>query len=283
MGSLLSMLGGFINPILNILGNLFSKTIFPFIIKHWKIVIPMVIVLSMFGYMYYLLLEKDKEILNWRNETAKAKKLEQVAKNTYEKQAIELTKININNKELAKLLKDSKRETSVYTEMAFSWKARFDSIKTLPPTVIYVNTNDGPTDTTDRTFNFIVPNELILAGWFQTKSPWQLFIQNLELKMRIDASVNFNKDGTYFIDVNTNSKYLKPSQIDIQVVPFPVKWEYFYGGTIMFQDLLNVQGIGATAGVKSGYYGGYVGINYINSLNKNSIYYNIGILKFGIF
>lgn len=282
MGSILGMLGGLVNPILNLLGGLFSKTIIPFVSKHWKIVLPVFIALCGFGYMYYIIQLQRDEILSWKNETAKAKKLELVAKNTYEKQALELKKADITNKELAKLLKDSKRETTMYSEMAFIWKARFDSIKTLPPTTIYIHTSDGPTDSTDRTFNHVIPNELSLSGWFQTKSPWQLFIQNLELKMKIDVSVNFNKDDTYFIDINTNSKYLKASDVNVQVIPFPVKWEYFYGGNLYFQDFMNAQGIGVMGGIKNGYYGGFIGVDYINSFNKNGLYYKIGVLKFGV-
>ena len=258
------------------LWKIITETMFPFVKKHWKIVMPVCVLLIVFGYMFWMIKERNDEIVKWKNEAAKAKGLEQVARNTYEAQAIESKKISIDNKELKKRLDDTKRDVLYYMHTLLVYKTRLDSIHTVKPDTLYVD-NTGPRDTTDRVFNYKYKDDLVLAGWFQTREPFLLNVSLLKLLFNIDIAVSQDKEGTWFTDINTNSDLLSPSSIKVFIKPLPERYEYFYGLHLNYMGGIN--GIGSIGGVKKGSWGGYLGVDL---LSGNDIYFKIGIIKFGV-
>ena len=269
------MSGYIVGPII----NLFGKTIWPGFKKHWKKIVPILLIIGIIGYLGLELKKANDEIISWKNEVAKAKGMRQIAQNTFEVQAVELGKIKLNNIELTKHLKQTERDAQMYAHLVLEYKIKLDSIETVPAThdTMYVNTPVA-NDSTSRVFKKLYNNELYITGYFQTREPFWLFIDELRLTHNLDIVVSQTQDGDWFGDVITNSSFLKPKQFDIKVVPFPAHWEYFFGGNFNL-DKTSLIGVGVMGGIKKGNWGGYVGADFIQNYNA---FYKIGIIKYGV-
>jgi len=264
---------------LNAVIDFISKTIFPFIKKHWKIILPILLLLLVVTGLIWYLKQLNEKVAMWKNEAARNRGLEQVAKNTFETVAIENKKLSIDNGYLKNRLDQTDRKAKFYSTLSLEYKFKLDSIGTVAAgNQVQQNNNTAvitPKDSTDRVFNQNYNNELFLSGFFQIHSPYNLFITQLLLKSKIDILVSADEANNYFGTVSTNSSFLKPSDFKIQVTPPEIHWEYYYGAGINYISTLS--GIGFTGGIKKGEWSLYGGAEF----TKENNIYRIGILKFG--
>lgn len=274
--------GNFI-PI-NTIIDFFSKKIFPFVKKNWKIILPIIIAMMIVGYGIRYVIQLNAEVAKWRNEAAKNRGLELVAKNTYETTAIENNKLKNFNKELEDRIKQTDRKVKFYSSLSLEYKIKLDSIRTVAAGSVHLQPAQNnvvivsPKDSTDRIFNTSYNNELFLSGFFQVHEPFFLFISELKLKSKIDLLVSVDeKTNQYYGTVSTNSSFLRPSDFKIFVSPPETHLEYFYGAGMNYTSTLS--GLGFTGGLKKGEWSLYGGVEFTKETNV----YRIGILKFGWF
>lgn len=276
---ILNALSGLVNPLLDFL----TKKAFLFIGKHWKIILPVFLGFLLIGFVVYTFYKQQSEIAKWKNEAARLHGMELVAKNTYEVPAIEENKTPEMNEELKKRLQQTKRQLNYYSNLYLQYKIKIDSITTQPMTACSdsASTNSAvniavAADSMNRGFSTTYNDELFLSGYFQTRSPFLLFISELSLKSIIDLAVSYDeKNDTYFGTVNTNSQWLKPTNFKVSIIPRPTRLEYFYGGNINYNN--GFSGIGLTVGLKRGNWAIYTGADFVK---EN--YYKAGIIKYGL-
>ena len=274
MGTILEILSGLAKPVI----VWFNKNILPWLIKQWKIVIPIFILLLSIISITFIYNKQKNEIQSLKNQLAKTTGTQQVALNIYQTQVQELDKIKIDNDNLNKIIKKNNSNIIYYSNLSLKYKTKIDSILTYTrgkdTSYVYIN-NTQKHDSTDRLFSKTFNNEVFLNGYFQIHAPYMLFLDSLKFLMNIDIALSQNSIGDFISDIDTHSRFLSPSQVNVNVTSLPDKLQYFYGGSITFNNNL----LSGYIGLKKGNWSLLSGIDYIN----NKIGWKIGILKFNTF
>ena len=207
--------GSLLNPLLDFL----TKTVFPFVKKNWKIILPVFLVVGIVGALTWYLIMQNNEIARLKNEQAKNQGLVNVGLNTYEVTASTSAydKLKDVNKSLQNRINQTNREVIYFSSLVLDYKTKLDSIRTTaaganPNFTVNSLTPGAPKDSSDRAFN-AVQEGLSVIGYFQIHYPFLLFINELKLTSKIDLVVSLDeKADQYFGTVNTNSQMAKTNR-----------------------------------------------------------------------
>lgn len=249
-----------------------------FLLKHWKVMLPIIVIAVMVIYGLLRFRAYENEIRDWKNQAGKYRGLYEVTDNKYETQAIEVKKLKIDNEYLRERLEDTDRKAKMYAEMCFEYKARLDAIDTEPRGRDTVWLKDSTkVDPRDRVFNEIFNNELTLKGYFQPYHPYKLFITELKLLFGIDILLAQDEDDVWFYTIDTKSDYLVPRNVNVQVKPNePRKWFMYYGIDGIFMHSWDWKGLSGRVGIGYGTWGLNIGCTAVEGLRPSL---NIGIQK----
>jgi len=257
--------------------NLFFNKALEWFWTNRKYTIPITGVLIAILYVYLKFNNYNNQIADLNNELIKQKGFTQIAETQYETQVQIVNDLKIKNKDLNKRLDETDRTARHWASLCIVYKAKLNAISTQPvgKDTVYIAGEPVIVDSTDRMFEETFNNEVYIAGYFQTVSPFDLYIRSLQLKFNIEVLLSESENGNWFYDVDTHSKYLSVTNMDIKLAPKKNSWYMVYGIDSKLRNV-TICGVGINAGI--GYGDNMVTAGY-SVIQQTTPIWSVGFLR----
>lgn len=216
-------------------------------------------------YTYFHIKSLNNKVAHWVNEASKKQELIEVKDGLYEKMLIVNSDIIVSNEVLKGQIDLTKRNILLYQKLIMKYEYIIGNISTtstkdtvsVPVDPLY------PPGPDDRQFSKSV-DIVDIAGYFQTRDPFDIYITRLELSPAFDIIVSQAKDKTWFWNLTSNSAYLNPTHVNVQISPIETGWEFFAGTSLYFKDFKpsDISGIDAFVGLRKNSFGATLGSFY---------------------
>jgi len=178
----------------------------------WLIII---ILAAISAYNYHLKESFESELLHTK---AVMDSTVQVAQQQYMTQTVESEKLRYDNAKLRQTIDNLRSKERAYLKLIAEYRTRMDTIHTVD--TVYIDSSNGLTYHERRFDMWVVPDELRFRGRFQTQEPYQLFIDELYLRLSPEIVLAQNREGVWSAVVDTHSDLLKVNDINLQVRPY---------------------------------------------------------------
>lgn len=234
-----------------------GSQLWPYVKKYKKQIMVVLTIIVISGLAYWQYVKFVDEINYWKAEVVKQHALTQINETLYVNAVAEVKEITLTNENLKKELLSSKKDVIYYTSLVAKYERELGIVHTTPSDTVYVDSNGVVKE--KRLFNYD-DGELCVTGNFLAYAPYDITFNKVSLQIELALALTQDKNGMWTHYLETNSKYLKPSSINVQIKARATPWEFLLGADIYG----SLKGIGINAGIKKGNYSARVGLYDIN-------------------